>query len=135
MTTTTGLNSVDDYIARQPLASRGVLELVRGAIRKAVPNAEELISYKMPAYKLRGDVFIYFAGWKQHYSLYPATNYVISALRKDLAAYDVNKSTIRFQLSKPVPVKLIGRIVKSRAKEAAERRAKAGAGTSNFSNE
>ena len=119
---TAGLKSVDDYIAQQPLAVRGVLKVVRGAIRNAVPNAEEAISYKIPAYKLRGDLVIYFAGWKQHYSLYPATSYVVRALKKDLQAYVVKNSTILFPLSKPVPVELIGRIVKSRVKEAAERR-------------
>jgi uncharacterized protein YdhG (YjbR/CyaY superfamily) len=69
----TDFKSVDEYIASQPEAAQGVLELVRSSIRKAVPNAEESISYKIPTYKLRGDPVIYFAGWKQHYSLYPAT--------------------------------------------------------------
>ena len=58
----TDFQSVDDYIAQQPQAVRSLLELVRGAIRKAVPHAEEQISYKMPAYKLRGVPVIYFAG-------------------------------------------------------------------------
>jgi uncharacterized protein YdhG (YjbR/CyaY superfamily) len=89
-------------------------------IRKAVPHAEEEISYKMPAYKLRGVPVIYFAGWKP-YSLYPATDFVVAALKDDLAAYEVKKGTIRFSLSKPVPVKLIERIAKSRDKEAAGR--------------
>ena len=56
-----------------------------------------------------------------HYSLYPATDFVVAALKDDLAAYEVKKGTIRFSLSKPVPVKLIERIAKSRAKEAAGR--------------
>jgi uncharacterized protein YdhG (YjbR/CyaY superfamily) len=89
-------------------------------IHKAVPHAEEEISYKMPAYKLRGVPVIYFAGWKP-YSLYPATDFVVAALKDDLAAYEVKKGTIRFSLSKPVPVKLIERIAKSRDKEAAGR--------------
>jgi uncharacterized protein YdhG (YjbR/CyaY superfamily) len=117
----TDFKSVDDYIAQQPRAVRSLLELVRGAIRKAVPQAEEQISYKMPVYKLRGVPVIYFAGWKHHYSLYPATDFVVAALKDDLAAYEVKKGTIRFSLSKPVPVKLIERIAKSRAKEAAGR--------------
>jgi uncharacterized protein YdhG (YjbR/CyaY superfamily) len=120
--------SVDEYIASQPEAVQDVLELVRSSIRKAVPNAEELISYKIPTYKLRGDPVIYFAGWKQHYSLYPATNHVVATLKDDLAAYEVKKGTIRFPLSQPVPVKLIERIAKIRAKEVAEReKAKAAA--------
>jgi uncharacterized protein YdhG (YjbR/CyaY superfamily) len=64
---------------------------------------------------------VYFAGWKQHYSLYPATDHLVAAFKDDLAPYEINKRTIRFPLSEPVPVKLIERIAKFRAKEAAER--------------
>jgi uncharacterized protein YdhG (YjbR/CyaY superfamily) len=117
----TDFKSVDEYIASQSEAVQGVLELVRSAIRKAVPNTEELISYKIPTYKLRGDPVIYFAGWKQHYSLYPATNHVVATFKDELAAYEVKKSTIRFPLSQPVPVKLIERIAKMRVKEVTER--------------
>jgi uncharacterized protein YdhG (YjbR/CyaY superfamily) len=117
----TDFKSVDEYIASQPAAVQGVLELVRSSIRKAVPNAEELISYKIPTYKLRGDPVIYFAGWKQHYSIYPATNHIVATFKNDLAAYEVKKGTIRFPFSQPVPVKLIERIVKIRAKEVIER--------------
>jgi uncharacterized protein YdhG (YjbR/CyaY superfamily) len=64
---------------------------------------------------------LFFAGWKQHYSLYPATDPLVEAFRDDLAPYEVNgKGTIRFPISQPVPVQLIGRIAKFRAKEAAE---------------
>jgi len=117
----TDFKSVDEYIASQSEAVQGVLELVRSAIRKAVPNTEELISYKIPTYKLRGDPVIYFAGWKQHYSLYPATNHILATFKNDLAAYEVKKGNIRLPLSQPVPVKLIERIAKIRAKEVAER--------------
>ncbi len=67
----TDFKSVDEYIASQPEAVQGVLERVRGAIRKAVPSAEEVISYKIPSYKLQGGPVLYFAGWKKHHSLYP----------------------------------------------------------------
>ncbi len=117
----TGFKSVDDYIASQPEAVQVILERVRSAIRKAVPQAEEMISYQIPTYKMHGGVVLYFAGWKQHYSLYPATVHVVAAFKKDLARYQVNKGTIRFPLSQPVPVQLIGRIAKFRAKEAAGR--------------
>jgi uncharacterized protein YdhG (YjbR/CyaY superfamily) len=106
-------------------AVRTLLELVQRAIRKAAPHAEEQISYKIPAYKLRGVPVIYFARWKHHYSLYPATDFVVAALKDDLAAYEVKKCTIRFSLSRPVPVKLIERIAKSRAKEAGRDKSKA----------
>ena len=89
-----------------------------------MPGAEEVISYQIPSYKLHGGYVVYFAGWKQHYSLYPATAHLVAAFKDELAAYEVSKGTIRFPLSQPVPVKLIGRIAKFLAKEA-ERRAKA----------
>jgi uncharacterized protein YdhG (YjbR/CyaY superfamily) len=117
----TNFKSVDEYIASQPEAVHGVLERVRSAIRKAVPGAEEVISYKIPTYKLQGGALLYFAGWRKHYSLYPATDRLVSALKGDLAPYEVKKSTIRFPLSQPVPVKLIARIAKFRVKELAER--------------
>jgi len=113
--------SVDEYIASQPDGVQSVLNRVRSTIRKAVPGAEETISYKIPAYKLNGDRVLFFAGWKQHYSLYPATESVIKAFRVELAHYEVSKGTIRFPLSEPVPVKLIARIAKFRAKEVSER--------------
>jgi uncharacterized protein YdhG (YjbR/CyaY superfamily) len=116
----TDFKSVDEYIAAQPDTVQGVLERVRKTIRKALPGAEEVISYQIPAYKLCGRLVLYFAGWKQHYSLYPATDQVIAALKDDLVLY-LNKRTIRFPLSQPVPVRLIGSIAKFRAKEVAER--------------
>ena len=112
------MKSVDEYIASQPKAAQGVLERVRSAIKKAVPGAEEAISYKIPAYKLQGALVLYFAGWKRHYSLYPAGDSVVAAFRDELAPYAVEKGTIRFPLSAPVPVKLIESIAKFRAKEA-----------------
>jgi uncharacterized protein YdhG (YjbR/CyaY superfamily) len=109
--------SVDEYIASQPVAAQSVLKLVRNAIRKAIPAADEVISYKIPTYKLHGGAVIYFAGWKQHYSLYPANDGILSKFNEDLAPYEVNKGTIRFPLSQPVPVKLIERIARFRATE------------------
>jgi uncharacterized protein YdhG (YjbR/CyaY superfamily) len=112
--------SVDEYIASQPEAVQDVLQRVRSAIRKAVPDADEVISYEIPTYKLQGRVVLYFAGWRKHYSLYPATDGVVAAYEDDLAPYEINKRTIRLPLSQPVPVTLIERIAKFRAKEVAE---------------
>jgi uncharacterized protein YdhG (YjbR/CyaY superfamily) len=117
----TDFTSVDEYIATHPEEVQAILQRVRGTIRTALPGAEEVISYQIPTYTLHGGTVIYFAGWKRHYSLYPATDRLVEAFRADLAPYEVNKGTIRFLLSQPVPVKLIERIAKFRAKEAAER--------------
>ena len=126
--TKTSFKSVDEYIASKPEAVQDVLERVRSAIRKALPDAEEVISYQIPAYKRHGHTVLYFAGWKQHFSLYPASGRLIAAaLKGDLAPYEVNKGTIRFPLSGAVPVNLIARIAKFRAKEVAERQKAAAA--------
>jgi uncharacterized protein YdhG (YjbR/CyaY superfamily) len=113
---------VDEYIAAQSEAVQGILGRVRSTIRKAVPGAEEVISYKIPTYKLHNRPVLYFAGWKQHYSLYPATKRLVKAFKDELAPYEVSKGTIRFALSQTVPVKLIGRIAKFQAKEVAKRK-------------
>lgn len=109
--------SVDEYIALQPEPVRSALRAVRNAIRIAVPEAEEVIGYNMPRYKLHGTVFMHFAGWKDHYSLYAATKSVLAAFKSELRRYEIEKGTIRFPLSEPVPATLIERIAKLRAKE------------------
>ena len=117
----TDFKSVDEYITTHPEDVQSSLQCVRRTIRKAVPGAEEVINYQMPAYKLPEGPVLYFAGWKQHYSLYGATGPLVAAFKDDLAPYKVDKGTIRFPLFQPVPVKLIERIAKFRAKEAATR--------------
>ena len=97
------------------VTARVVLKRVRTTIRKALPGAVEVISYKIPAYKLRGGVVLYVAGWKQHY--YPAGERLVVAFKDQLASYSVSKGTIRFPFSEPVPAKLIKRIAKFRAEE------------------
>jgi uncharacterized protein YdhG (YjbR/CyaY superfamily) len=117
----TGFKSLDDYFTSQPNPVRQILERVRRAIRKTVPGVEEIVSYKMPTFQLNEGVMLYLAAWKKHYSLYPATGRLLAAFKNDLAPYEVNKSTIRFPLSEPVPVELIERIAKFRATAVAER--------------
>jgi uncharacterized protein YdhG (YjbR/CyaY superfamily) len=112
--------NVDEYISAQPDTAQVVLQRVRNTLRKALPEAEEVISYKIPAYRLKGRIVLYFAGWKQHYSVYPAGQRMILAFKDQLAAYPVSKGTIRFPFSEPVPVRLIERIAKFRAKEAVQ---------------
>jgi uncharacterized protein YdhG (YjbR/CyaY superfamily) len=117
----TDFKSVDEYIAARPETIRDLLQRVRNVIRKALPGAEEVISYQIPAYKLQGKLVLFFAGWKNHYSIYPATGPTVAAFKEELAPYELSKGTIRFPLSRPVPVRLIGRIAKFRAKEVAAR--------------
>jgi len=113
--------SVDEYMASQPDTVRGLLRRVRSTIREALPRAEEVISYNIPAYKMDGATVLYFAAWQNHYSLYPATGRLVTAFKDELAPYEISKGTIRFPLSEAIPVKLIGRIAKLRVKEVGER--------------
>ena len=119
----TKFESVDGYIAAQPETARAALEQVRSAIGKGVPGAEETISYNIPAYKVNGKVVIYFAGWKKHYSLYPAGENLVAAFNDDLAPFEVEKGTIRFPLAGAVPVKLIAKIAKFRTNDAVAQKA------------
>jgi uncharacterized protein YdhG (YjbR/CyaY superfamily) len=109
--------SVDDYLAAQPAVAQTALKRVRSTISKALPKAEEVISYNIPAYKQNGRVVLYFAGWKHHYSLYPVNDLLVAAFEDELAAYKISKGTIRFPLSQPVPAKLITSIAKFRSKQ------------------
>lgn len=107
--------SVDEYIASQPEAIRPKLEQLRTTIKKAVPEAVECIGYRMPGYKLLGKPMLYFAAFKQHYSLFAASGTFFAALEDELGSYRHSKGTVHFPLTEPVPVKLVGRIAKLRA--------------------
>ena len=113
--------SVREYIASKPKESRAHLEAVRRAIRKALPDAQEGLAYQMPAYMLNGIGVLYFAGWKSHYSLYPASDALAAAFARELTPYERSKGTIKFPLSEPVPVGLIERIAKFRARQVTTR--------------
>ena len=123
----TDFRTVDEYLASQPSAVRAVLERVRSTIRKAVPRAEERISYQMPAYKLDGAWVLGFAGWKEHVSLYPFGASMLAAFGDEVKPYAASKGTLRFPLSERVPLGLIARIAKFRAAEAAAKQKPASA--------
>jgi uncharacterized protein YdhG (YjbR/CyaY superfamily) len=116
----TAFKSVDDYIASQPEAAQRALTRVRSIVRKAVPGAEEVMSYQIAAFRLNGRMLMFFAGWKEHFSLYPLNTRIARALKRDLARYETSKGTIKIPLSEPVPVKLVEGFAKMRAKEVAE---------------
>jgi uncharacterized protein YdhG (YjbR/CyaY superfamily) len=122
----TDYRSVSEYIAAQPKHVQPALRRVRGVIRRAVPSSTEVISYQIPAFKpgAGGPVFLYLAGWKGHVSLYPASDALIAAFKNALRPYRASKGTLRFPLSAPMPLTLIGRVARFQAKDAA-RRAKA----------
>lgn len=106
---------VSEYIAQFPKDVRATLEQVRQTIRSAAPDATEVISYKMPAFKRHG-ILVYFAAWKKHIGLYPPVS-GDEAIQKAAARYAGEKGNLQFPLDKPMPLALIRRIVKLRVKQ------------------
>ena len=115
------LTNVDEYIADCPAEVQALLKHVRSTIRKAAPKAEETISYGMPAYRLNGPL-VYFAACKNHIGFYPPVRGDERLLRA-VAPYANEKGNLRFPLDQPIPYALIGRIVKARIRDNAERAA------------
>jgi len=116
--------SIDHYLERLPADQQQRLQKLRETIRKAAPDADEKISYGMPAFAQNGNL-VYFAAWKSHIGFYPAGD--VSAFRADLADYKVSKGTIQFANDEPLPLGLVARIVKQRVKQnLAKAKARAG---------
>jgi uncharacterized protein YdhG (YjbR/CyaY superfamily) len=111
-----GFNSIDEYIATFPADIQARLEAVRATIRAAAPGAEERISYQMPTFMQNGKL-VYFAAWKNHISLYPASGSTTQAFADELSKYEVAKGTIKFPTSQPLPLDLIDKIVRFRVNE------------------
>ena len=107
--------NIDEYIAGFPENIQAILQNLRRVIHEAAPEAQETISYSMPAFKQNG-ILVYFAAFKDHIGFFP-TSSGVSAFSKELAPYDTSKGTIRFPLDEPIPVNLIKKIVKFRAQE------------------
>ena len=114
--------SVEDYLAALPEESRAALEKLRKTIKAAAPEATETISYQMPAFKDNGRFLVSCAAFKDHCSLFPASEAVIEALGEELKPYFTGKGTIRFHADKPLPAALVKKIVKVRIEENAARR-------------
>jgi uncharacterized protein YdhG (YjbR/CyaY superfamily) len=109
--------SVDEYLAALPDDRRAAMELLRQTIRAAAPEAIELISYQMPAFKTHGQFLVSYAAFKNHYSLFPASEPVIEEGGPELAPYLAGKGTIRFPKDRPIPTALVTRIVRVRVTE------------------
>lgn len=113
------ITSVDTYINSFPPATKKQMEKLRSLIRKAAPKAEELISYKMPAYKLHG-VLVYFAGYDHHIGFYPMPS-AIEKFHRELSKYKKAKGTVQFPIDETLPADLITRMVKFRVDENIEK--------------
>ena len=111
--------TIDEYVADFPKNIQEVLEKLRATIRKAAPGAEETINYAIPTFTLNGNL-VHFAAFKNHIGFYPAPS-GIEAFKKELSVYEGAKGSIKFPIDKPLPLALITKIVKFRAKENTDR--------------
>ncbi len=110
--------NVDQYISTFSPAIQKILQAVRTTIKKAAPDAEEVISYKIPAYKYNG-VLVYFAGYENHVGFYPTAS-GIETFKKQLMVYKHAKGSVQFPLDEPMPFDLITKIVQYRLKQNSE---------------
>ena len=112
---TTAPKSIDEYIAAAPSEVRPILKKIRMTISAAAPGAQEVISYRMPAFRLHG-ILVYFAAFKAHIGLYPPVSGDAS-LEKALSPYSGPKGNLKFPLDQPIPYALIKRVVLLRVKQ------------------
>jgi uncharacterized protein YdhG (YjbR/CyaY superfamily) len=108
-------STIDEYIAAFPEDVQKVLQEVRSTIKAAAPEAEEKISYQMPAFTYKGNL-VYFAAFKNHIGFYPIPS-GIEEFKEDLAVYKQGKGSVQFPYDRPMPLDLITRIVKFRVRE------------------
>lgn len=119
--------NVDDYIGSFPADVQKILRLVQKTIQKAVPEAEEMISYQMPAFRLNGVWIFYYSAYANHYSLScPPPFTVFEKYKHELSEFEVATSSIKFPFGKPVPVKLIAEMARFRQGSAKTQSKKSG---------
>jgi uncharacterized protein YdhG (YjbR/CyaY superfamily) len=115
---TNGIAAVDAYLARVPEPARTTLEKVRATIRAVVPEGTvEVLSYGMPAFRFNGRALVAYAAFKDHCSFFPMQASLIDEMGDELKAYRTSKGTLQFDLDRPLPAKLLKKMVKLRVTE------------------
>lgn len=109
--------AVDEYIAALPGDRQGPMTQLRDTIRAAAPDADEVITYKMPGFKLHGTFLVSYDAFKQHYSLFPSSQPIIDELGDEVAPHVAGRGTLKFSAKEPLPLDLIRRIVEIRVRE------------------
>jgi uncharacterized protein YdhG (YjbR/CyaY superfamily) len=108
---------IDRYLAALDEPKRSTLEAMRTSILEIVPDADQCISYGMPAFKVSGKAVAGFAAFKHHLSYLPHSSSVLTALGDDLARYETSKGALRFAVDKPLPKRLVKKLVAVRMRE------------------
>jgi len=109
--------TIDQYLANVKPSNRKTLHKLRQTIQTAVPNAEECISYGIPAFRLNGRSLVFFGAWRSHCAFYPGSAATLKNFRNELKNFQTSKGTIRFSPDKPLPVALVKKLVKTRIAE------------------
>jgi len=109
--------NIDEYLAAISDDKRAALEKLRKTIKAAAPEAEECISYGLPAFRFDGKPLVGFGAAANHCAFYPMSSSTVEAHKDDLKDYDTSKGSIRFQADKPLPVALVRKLVKARIAE------------------
>jgi uncharacterized protein YdhG (YjbR/CyaY superfamily) len=112
-------SGMDEYLASVKPSQRAALEKLRQAIRAAAPNAEECISYGIPAFRLNGRSLVFLGAWANHCAFYPGNSTTLKTFRNDLKGFQTSKGTIRFSPDKPLSTKLVKKLVKARMADVA----------------
>lgn len=116
----TNYQTIDEYIAACPPQSQERLQTVREIIKSIAPDAKEKVSYQIAAFELNGRNLIYLAGWKSHISLYPLPP-ADETFNEEIAPYVDGKGTLKFPLDKPLPLRLIKKVIKLHVKANVQR--------------
>jgi len=112
-------HEVDDYLRALPPEKRDALEAIRTAVKTAVPEAEEVITYKMPGFKLNGQFFVSYDAFKNHFSLFPGSEAVEKALGDLAARYVRGRGTLQFRYDDPPSPEVLDSIMRARRSELA----------------
>ena len=110
-------NEIDRYLAGVEEPKRSTLEALRRSILEVVPDAGQCLSYGMPAFKVRGKTVAGFAAFKNHLSYLPHSGSVLAMLGDDVAAYEKSKGALKFAVDKPLPKRLVKKLVVTRLRE------------------
>ena len=106
--------TIDEYLASVNANHRNALQKIREAIHAVAPNAEECISYGIPAFRLNGRSLVFFGAWANHCALYPGSSATLKKFRNELRDFQTSKGTLRFSPDNPLPVAVVKKLVKAR---------------------